>query len=140
MIYTGWQGEELELKNAEGRVVKFRFGVFLIILLLFFGLFFVSVAVAQADRLVLEWEQHWETYGKGGCCNFGTHNFFVGDVDGDGVLEMVTSLRMLEVKLRPRLEFGRGMVKTSSWKLAKTGRGLFFRSTPQIWTVMNQPR
>ena len=85
------------MKNAEGRVVKFRFGVFLIILLLFFGLFFVSVAVAQADRLFLEWEQHWETYGKGGCCNFGTHNFFVGDVDGDGVLEMVTGGIMYHV-------------------------------------------
>jgi hypothetical protein len=44
----------------------------------------------QPDSLVLEWEQHWETYGVGGCCNFGTHNFFVGDVDSDGVLEMLT--------------------------------------------------
>ena len=38
----------------------------------------------------MEWEQHWPTYGVGGTCNFGTHNFFVGDVDGDGVVELVT--------------------------------------------------
>jgi hypothetical protein len=97
-------GEESELKNAEGHVVKFRFGVFLIILLLFFGLFFVSVGVAQVDRLVLEWEQHWETYGEGGCCNFGTHNFFVGDVDGDGVLEMVTGGIMYHISEDVRTE------------------------------------
>ena len=35
-------------------------------------------ANAESDGLVLEWEQHWETYGVGGACNFGTHNFFVG--------------------------------------------------------------
>jgi hypothetical protein len=45
---------------------------------------------AESGGLVLEWEQHWETYGVGGTCNFNTHNFFVGDVDGDGVMEMVT--------------------------------------------------
>jgi len=47
-------------------------------------------AWAESDGLVLEWEQHWETYCVGGTCNFGTHNFFVGDVDDDGVMEMVT--------------------------------------------------
>ena len=45
---------------------------------------------AEQAGLVLEWEQHWETYGVGGTCNFNTHNFFVGDVDSDGVTEMVT--------------------------------------------------
>ncbi len=45
---------------------------------------------AQDEVLVLEWEQHWPTYGVGGTCNFGTNNFFVGDVDGDGVVEMIT--------------------------------------------------
>jgi hypothetical protein len=45
---------------------------------------------AQDEVLTLEWEQHWPTYGVGGTCNFGTHNFFVGDVDGDGVTEIVT--------------------------------------------------
>ena len=38
----------------------------------------------------MEGERHWETYQKGGTCNFGTHNFYVGDVDGDGVMELVT--------------------------------------------------
>ncbi len=55
-------------------------------------------AWAESGGLVLEWEQHWETYGVGGTCNFGTHNFFVGDVDGDGVLEMVTGGLMYHVE------------------------------------------
>lgn len=45
---------------------------------------------AQSNELVLEWEQHWPTYGVGGTCNFGTSNFFVGDVDNDGVMELIT--------------------------------------------------
>lgn len=48
------------------------------------------IVKAQDNMLVLEWEQHWPTYGVGGTCNFGTHNFFVGDVDNDGVVEMIT--------------------------------------------------
>ena len=51
---------------------------------------FTGKALAESDGLVLEWEQHWETYGVGGACNFGTHNFFVGDVDSDGVIELIT--------------------------------------------------
>jgi hypothetical protein len=56
--------------------------------------------------LVLEWEQHWETYGVGGTCNFGTHNFFVGDIDNDGVMEMVTGGLMYNStdSTRPDLE------------------------------------
>jgi len=45
---------------------------------------------AQNDALVLEWEQHWPTYGVGGTCNFGTGNFFVGDIDNDGTVELIT--------------------------------------------------
>jgi hypothetical protein len=90
-------GKKSVLKHVEGRGVEFDFRVLPIMLLLFFSLFFVGVAVAQSDKLVLEWEQHWETYGEGGCCNFGTHNFFVGDVDGDGVLEMITGGIMYHV-------------------------------------------
>lgn len=52
---------------------------------------------AESGGLVLEWEQHWETYMVGGTCNFGTHNFFVGDVDSDGVTEMVTGGVMYHV-------------------------------------------
>ena len=92
------------LRCAEGRGVEFGFRVLPIILLLFLSLLFVGVAAAQVDSLVLEWEQHWETYGEGGCCNFGTHNFFVGDVDGDGVLEMVTGGIMYHVSEDVRTE------------------------------------
>jgi len=61
------------------------------VLLLVTLLFSIGLTVkAQGEKLVLEWEQHWPTYGVGGTCNFGTHNFFVGDVDDDGVLEMIT--------------------------------------------------
>lgn len=45
---------------------------------------------AQSDDFVLEWEQHWETFGKGGTCNYGTHNFYAGDVDNDGIEELIT--------------------------------------------------
>jgi len=58
---------------------------------------FTGKALAESGGLVLEWEQHWETYGVGGTCNFGTHNFFVGDIDGDGVMEMVTGGLMYHV-------------------------------------------
>ncbi len=62
------------------------FGLLLVVL----ALPLIGRAWADSYRLVLEWEQHWETYCVGGTCNFGTHNFFVGDVDDDGILEMVT--------------------------------------------------
>jgi hypothetical protein len=61
-----------------------------VLLLILLCLPLTENARAESDRLVLEWEQHWETYGVGGTCNYGTHNFYVGDVDDDGVLEMVT--------------------------------------------------
>jgi len=53
---------------------------------------------AESGGLVLEWEQHWETYGVGGTCNFGTHNFFVGDVDSDGVIELITGGFMYHIE------------------------------------------
>jgi hypothetical protein len=61
-------------------------------------------AWAESDGLVLEWEQHWETYCVGGTCNFGTHNFFVGDVDDDGVMEMVTGGLMYQASNNTRTE------------------------------------
>ena len=76
------------MKNLSNQFLPF---LLLQIILLFTCLSSLSPAVnAQDDALVLEWEQHWPTYGVGGTCNFGTHNFFVGDVDGDGVVEFVT--------------------------------------------------
>ena len=62
----------------------------LLALMLLVLVFSLGCSVSAESGMVLEWEQHWETYGVGGTCNFGTHNFFVGDVDGDGVTEMVT--------------------------------------------------
>lgn len=62
------------------------------IALLFLVLFLTTTqhVFAQPQNMVLEWEQHWETYGVGGTCNFGTYNFFVGDVDNDNTLELIT--------------------------------------------------
>ena len=45
---------------------------------------------AQSGGLSLEAEQNWDTYGVGGTCVYGTQNIFVGDVDGDGVSEILT--------------------------------------------------
>jgi hypothetical protein len=58
------------------------------------GLLFVlplTVAVsAQSEGLSLEAEQNWDTYGIGGTCVYGTQNLFVGDVDSDGIIEILT--------------------------------------------------
>ncbi len=76
------------MKSLSNRFLLF---VLLLTLLLFTFLSLIIPTVdAQDEVLTLEWEQHWPTYGVGGTCNFGTHNFFVGDVDGDGVVELVT--------------------------------------------------
>src|SRR3989337_693698 len=45
---------------------------------------------AQSDSFQLEAEQHWDTYGVGGTCIAGSHNLFLGDVDGDGDIEIIT--------------------------------------------------
>ncbi|MEJ2241436.1 MAG: hypothetical protein P8Y18_04765, partial [Candidatus Bathyarchaeota archaeon] len=60
---------------------------FLFFLLAFSG---VQKIVCQSDVLVLEWEQHWDTYGIGGTCCYGTQNFYVGDIDGDQIEELIT--------------------------------------------------
>lgn len=60
-------------------------------IILFFNLISLSFcAVAQSDSLILEGEQHWETYGVGGTCIPGQHNLFVADVDDDNTEEIVT--------------------------------------------------
>lgn len=46
--------------------------------------------VLATSDLTLEWEQHWDTYGSGGTCCYGTHNFFVDDLDNDGTKELIT--------------------------------------------------
>jgi hypothetical protein len=78
--------------------------VLFVLLLIVFFLLLNGEAWAESDGLVLEWEQHWETYCVGGTCNFGTHNFFVGDVDNDGVMEMVTGGLMYQASNNTRTE------------------------------------
>jgi len=57
------------------------------ILLTFSGSLFVK---AESQSLILLAEQNWDTYRVGGTCVFGTHNLYVTDVDGDGLLEVIT--------------------------------------------------
>ena len=45
---------------------------------------------AQTGDFNLEVEQNWDTYGVGGTCVYGTNNIFVGDVDGDFDIEILT--------------------------------------------------
>ena len=45
---------------------------------------------AQNEGFNLEAEQNWDTYGSGGTCVYGTQNIFVGDVDGDAAMEILT--------------------------------------------------
>ena len=64
-----------------------------IFLFLLLGLLVISgfqKILCQSDELELEWEQHWDTYGIGGTCCYGTQNFFVGDIDGDQIEELIT--------------------------------------------------
>ena len=60
------------------------------LLLLTLALFANHASFAQSSSLTVEVEQHWDTYGTGGTCNYGVHNLFVADVDDDGAQEMVT--------------------------------------------------
>jgi hypothetical protein len=64
--------------------------LFIILLLLTLALFANHESFAQSNSLIVEVEQHWDTYGTGGTCISGSHNLFVADVDGDGVKEMIT--------------------------------------------------
>jgi hypothetical protein len=48
------------------------------------------VGYAQSDSFLLEAEQNWDTFGVGGTCISGGNNLFLGDIDGDGVIEIVT--------------------------------------------------
>lgn len=57
----------------------------------------VAYKFTQSSSLVLEAEQHWETYGVGGTCNHGEHNLCVADVDSDGVMEIIVGAFMYNV-------------------------------------------
>jgi hypothetical protein len=69
---------------------RFKYISFVFFISLVVSLFINCSVWAQAQNLVLEAEQHWETYGIGGTCISGTHNFAVADVDDDGFMEMIT--------------------------------------------------
>ena len=64
---------------------------FLYLILLIFCLHSnIIIGLAQSENLVLEAEQHWDTYGIGGTCIAGTHNLATEDVDNDGLKEIIT--------------------------------------------------
>ena len=50
----------------------------------------IGLVNAYAGDFNLEAEQNWDTYGVGGTCVYGTDNIFVGDVDGDDEMEIMT--------------------------------------------------
>ena len=60
------------------------------VLLILCGFLSIEIIVAQPDSLILEVEQHWDTYGIGGTCISGTHNVAVADVDADASPEIIT--------------------------------------------------
>lgn len=70
--------------NSKCRITMAIFFSIEILGLLGFG------AIAQTEDLNLEAEQNWDTYGVGGTCVYGTSNLFVGNVDGDDALEILT--------------------------------------------------
>jgi hypothetical protein len=67
---------------------KLALSIFVILPL--FALSLMPTTTSQTDALTLEAEQNWDTYGVGGTCTYNTQNLFVGDVDEDGVVEIVT--------------------------------------------------
>jgi hypothetical protein len=71
--------------------------------------------VAAEPALVLEAEQHWETYGEGGTCIPGQHNLAVADVDSDGKQEMVTGGYAYDLLENGTRTFGRAPLKILSW-------------------------
>ena len=72
-------------KSVASKSLFLVYLLFSVSLLLFF-----EGSFAQSSQLVLEKEQHWETYGIGGTCIPGGHNLFLKDVDGDGLDEIIT--------------------------------------------------
>ena len=69
---------------------RIKYSLFVLSAFLILSLFTnTKIGAAQSDGLVLEWEQHWETYGVGGTC-IPSNRLSVADVDGDGVMEIIT--------------------------------------------------
>ncbi len=69
---------------------KLKREICLSIIVLVASLLLLQVGNAQTNDLILEAKQQWDTYLVGGTCIPGSNNLFVGDVDDDGVVEIVT--------------------------------------------------
>ena len=67
-----------------------RYNLFCSVIIIGSLLLAFPLICAQSEGLVLEWEQNWDTYGVGGTCCYGTCNFFLGDIDNDGIEELIT--------------------------------------------------
>ncbi len=61
-----------------------------LLLILTFALTTKISAQSTTSSLVVEKEQHWDTYMVGGTCIFATHNLLLSDLDADGTTEIVT--------------------------------------------------
>jgi hypothetical protein len=64
---------------------------YLVASFLVFSLLFLTMMcnVEAQNKLVLQGEQHWDTYGIGGTCDHGPNDLSIADVDGDGVNEII---------------------------------------------------
>ncbi len=87
-----------------------------------FGLVFVLLSLAtipgahaQSNSLVMEGEQHWETYGIGGTCIAGQHNLFVSDIDNDNAEEIITGGYSYEVSTNGTRLSAQAPLKIWSW-------------------------
>jgi len=63
---------------------------FTILLLLIPTINVITIAQPTIGSLIVEKEQHWDTYMVGGTCIFATQNIFLSDLDADGVTEIIT--------------------------------------------------
>ncbi len=72
------------------RQIAFIILTFMILIVLALNTATNSSAQPNAGSLVVEKEQHYETYMIGGTCIFATHNLLLTDLDNDGDTEIVT--------------------------------------------------
>jgi hypothetical protein len=72
--------------------------VFSLAVAVFLLSFLLTSVYAQDQEVILRVQQPWETYGVGTTCISGSNNLFVGDVDGDGVVEILTGGFMYKIE------------------------------------------
>ncbi len=95
MIYVGHLDDlkkniNINCSNLNKNMNNFNNQIFALVLLLLFSTLISGITFGQSDDLILEWEQHWDTYGISGTCCHGANNFFVGDIDNDEIEELIT--------------------------------------------------